>query len=57
MPILMVILMEMSEIEAERMGTVGGLFFSMGEIGGFLGSFLTGYLRDVTDSFLTGLPS
>jgi nitrate/nitrite transporter NarK len=45
----------MPGVGAERMGTAGGLFFSVGEIGGFLGPFLMGYLRDVTDSFISGI--
>jgi len=32
--------------------TVSGVFFSIGEVGGFLSPFLTGYLRDATGSFL-----
>lgn len=32
-------------------GTVGGVFFSIGEVGGFPGPFLMGYLRDATGSF------
>lgn len=55
MPVLTVTLMDMPEIGAERMGTVGGLFFSIGEIGGFLGPFMMGYLKDVTGSFLSGI--
>ena len=55
MPVLTVMLMEMPEVGAEHMGTVGGLFFSIGEVGGFLGPFMMGYLKDVTDSFLSGI--
>lgn len=55
MPVLEVMLMDMPEIGAERMGTVGGLFFSVGEVGGFLGPFLMGYLKDTTGSFLSGI--
>lgn len=54
-PVLMVTLMDMPEVGAERMGTVGGLFFSIAEIGGFLGPFLMGYLKDLTGSFLSGI--
>jgi MFS-type transporter involved in bile tolerance (Atg22 family) len=39
------------------MGAVGGLFFSLGEIGGFLGPFMMGYMRDLTGSFLFGIYS
>lgn len=55
MPILIVTLMNMSEIGPGRMGVIGGLFFSMGEIGGFTGPFMMGYLRDVTNSFQVGI--
>lgn len=55
MPVLTVTLMDMPEVGAERMGTVGGLFFSIGEIGGFLGPFLMGFLKDLTGSFLSGI--
>jgi ACS family tartrate transporter-like MFS transporter len=37
------------------MGSVGGLYFSMGEIGGFLGPFMMGYIKDLTGSFLFGI--
>jgi nitrate/nitrite transporter NarK len=47
--------MEMPEIGGERIGTVVGLFFAVGEIGGFLGPFLMGYIRDITGSFLPGI--
>ena len=55
MPVLTLTLMDMPEVGAERMGTAGGLFFSIGEIGGFLGPFLMGYLKDLTGSFLSGI--
>jgi nitrate/nitrite transporter NarK len=55
MPILIVTLMNMSEIGPGRMGVIGGLFFSMGAIGGFPGPFMMGYLRDVTNSFQVGI--
>jgi CP family cyanate transporter-like MFS transporter len=55
LPVLTVTLMDMPEVGAERMGTVGGLFFSVGEVGGFLGPFLMGYLKDATGSFLSGI--
>jgi nitrate/nitrite transporter NarK len=42
----------MSEVGSKYMGSVGGLYFSMGEIGGFLGPFMMGYIKDLTGSFL-----
>lgn len=37
------------------MGAAGGLFFSVGEIGGFLGPLLIGVLADLTGSFTVGI--
>jgi cyanate permease len=54
-PLLLLTLMEMPEVGSENMGTVGGLYFSMGEIGGFLGPFMMGYIKDLTGSFLFGI--
>jgi cyanate permease len=54
-PLLLLTLMEMSEVGTEHMGSVGGLYFSMGEIGGFLGPFMMGYIKDITGSFLFGI--
>lgn len=54
-PLLLLTLMEMPEVGSERMGAVGGLYFSMGEVGGFLGPFMMGYIKDLTGSFLFGI--
>jgi len=54
-PFLLLILMEMPDVGAEHMGAVGGLYFSMGEIGGFLGPFMMGYIKDLTGSFFFGI--
>ena len=53
-PLLLLTLMEMPEVGSEYMGSVGGLYFSLGEIGGFLGPFMMGYIKDITGSFLYG---
>jgi nitrate/nitrite transporter NarK len=37
------------------MGMVGGLFFAIGEIGGFGGPAIMGLFKDVTGTFLWGL--
>lgn len=55
MPLLTLTLMNMPDVGSRRMGTVGGFLFSVGEVGGFLGPFILGYLKDVTGTFLTGL--
>ena len=55
MPLMTLTLMDMPEVGADLMGTAGGLFFSIGEIGGFLGPFLMGYFKDITGSFFSGI--
>jgi MFS-type transporter involved in bile tolerance (Atg22 family) len=46
--------METPEVGAKHMGSAGGLFFCIAEIGGFLGPFLLGALVDWTGGFLAG---
>ena len=53
-PLLTLILMETPEVGATHMGTAGGLFFCISEIGGFMGPFLLGALVDWTGGFLAG---
>jgi CP family cyanate transporter-like MFS transporter len=53
-PLLTLILMETPEVGARHMGTAGGLFFCVSEIGGFLGPLLVGMLVDWTGGFLAG---
>jgi cyanate permease len=55
MPLLIVTLMELPEVGSRRMGIVGGLYFAVGEIGGFGGPFIMGVIKDITDSFLPGM--
>ncbi len=43
-PLMMLVLMDMREIGAARMGAAGGLYFTFGEAGGFGGPFLIGVL-------------
>jgi cyanate permease len=54
-PLLTLTLMNMPDVGSRHMGTIGGLLYSVGEIGGFLGPFIMGYLKDVTGTFFTGL--
>ena len=54
LPILVLILMDDPQIDAKYMGSAGGLLFCVGEIGGFLGPFMMGALRDMTGTFLAG---
>lgn len=53
-PLLTLILMETPEVDAKHMGSAGGLFFCVSEIGGFMGPFLLGMLVDWTGGFLAG---
>lgn len=54
-PILLTILMDMPEVGSKYMGSAGGLFFSIGEVGGIIGPVLIGFLKDLTGSFFPGL--
>ena len=47
--------MEMPEVGVRYMGAVSGIYFTFGEVGGFLGPFLLGYIKDLTGSFYMGL--
>jgi cyanate permease len=54
-PILMLILMENAGISTDYLGSAGGVFFCVAEIGGFLAPLLMGALYDMTNGFLTGI--
>jgi MFS-type transporter involved in bile tolerance (Atg22 family) len=54
MPLLMLILMESPSVKTEYMGSAGGMFFCVAEIGGFSGPALMGILVDVTGTFMAG---
>lgn len=53
-PLSLLILMELPEVSSRYMGSAGGMFFCVGEIGGFTGPFIIGALRDLTGNFLVG---
>lgn len=55
MPLMMNTLMEMPQIGPGLMGAAGGLYFSIGEVGGFLGPALIGLLVDLTGDFAVGV--
>ena len=55
MTMLILVLMETPEVGARRTGAAGGLLFSTGEIGGFVGPLLMGVARDMTNSLTTGM--
>jgi cyanate permease len=54
LPLLMLILMETPEVGPKYMGSAGGLFFCISEIGGFMSPLVIGTLVDWTGSFLAG---
>ncbi len=54
LPVLTLILMDTPGVEPRLMGTAVGLFFCIGEIGGFTGPLIIGVLVDVTGTFLAG---
>jgi cyanate permease len=55
LPLLMLELMDMPEVGSRYMGSVGGMFFCVAEIGGFIGPFMMGALADLTGNFLAGV--
>ena len=55
MPLMILILMDSPEIDARYMGSAGGMFFCVGEIGGFTCPIIVGALVDLTGSFLMGV--
>lgn len=46
---------EVNDIGPALTATAVGLVFAVGELGGFLGPFLVGLLRDLSGSFVPGL--
>jgi cyanate permease len=55
MPLLMLILMDLPEIGPRNMGAAAGLYFCIGEIGGFAGPSLMGIIVDLTGDFFGGM--
>lgn len=53
-PMCMLILMDLPEVGPEYMGSIGGIYFTIAEIGGFLGPLVFGVLVDLTGNFLSG---
>jgi len=54
-PILVLVLIETREVGPRNAGSAGGMFFSIAEIGGALGSIVVGLLFDATGGFLAAL--
>jgi len=50
-PLLFLEIMGDPDIELEDIGAATGLFFAVGEIGGFCGPYAVGYIADRTDGF------
>jgi CP family cyanate transporter-like MFS transporter len=54
MPMMLLVLMDTSEVETRNMGSAGGMFFCIAEIGGFTGPFIIGALVDISGAFMAG---
>ncbi|CAB1084285.1 hypothetical protein D1AOALGA4SA_11811 [Olavius algarvensis Delta 1 endosymbiont] len=54
MALLLLILMDSPGVETRYMGSAGGMFFCVAEIGGFTGPLIMGILVDATGSFMAG---
>jgi len=54
MALLLLILMDSPGVETRHMGSAGGMFFCVAEIGGFTGPFFMGILVDATGTFMAG---
>ena len=54
MPLMLLILIDSPEVETRHMGSAGGMFFCIAEIGGFAGPLVMGVLVDITSTFLAG---
>ena len=54
MALLLLILMDSPGVETRYMGSAGGMFFCVAEIGGFAGPFFMGILMDLTGTFMAG---
>jgi cyanate permease len=55
MPVLILTLMDIPEIGSRYMGSVGGLLFCIGEMGGFLGPLIIGIFKDLAGNFSTAM--
>jgi cyanate permease len=55
LPLMMIILMDMPLVGSSHMGAAAGLYFSVGEVGGFIGPSLIGSLTTATGSFFAGM--
>lgn len=53
--VVVLVMMELREVDASRMGAAAGMYFTAGEIGGVLGPFTIGTLYDATGGFAVAL--
>lgn len=56
-PLLMSLMMDLREVGPEAMGAAAGIYFAVGEVGGFSGPSLIGLLKDLSGSFTLGIVS
>ena len=54
-PLLMLTLMDLPEVGSKYMGSAGGMYFCLAEIGGFAGPYMIGAIVDMTGGFLVGV--
>jgi len=54
MALLLLVLMDSPGVETRHMGSAGGMFFCVAEIGGFTGPLMMGILVDATGTFTAG---
>jgi CP family cyanate transporter-like MFS transporter len=54
MALLLLVLMDSPGVETRHMGSAGGMFFCVAEIGGFSGPLMMGILVDATGTFMAG---
>lgn len=54
MALLLVILMDSPGVETRHMGSAGGMFYCVAEIGGFAGPLFMGVLVDLSGTFMAG---
>ena len=55
LPLMIVSIAELPEVGPERMAEATGIYFTVGEVGGFLAPLSIGYFKDITGSFLPGI--
>jgi cyanate permease len=53
--VVVLVMMELREVDATRMGAAAGMYFTAGEIGGVLGPLTIGTLYDATGGFAAAL--